>query len=146
MVGYPEPGYLAALLFPAGLNYLAWSPVWWDCPDHPNEWPDNTSRPVFLAEVDQPAGTVMFVDSGFDNNTVGYYLVDPPNATGTLGCYYWFGGWAIERGETGGRSGPYGRVAARHPGGVTVLWGDGHVGLMRIQALRDPWLWARRKS
>src|SRR5262249_55690267 len=91
--GCPQPGYAAALLFPAGLNYLAWSPVWWDCPQLRNgkqvSYPDNTVRPVLMAEVDQPAATVMFTDSGFDDNKLGYYLVDPPTAISTSGCYYW---------------------------------------------------------
>lgn len=146
VAGYPATGYLAALHFTAGLNYLAFSPVWWDCPQHRGEYPDDTSRPAAVADIEQPANTVMFADSGLDHNTSGFYLIDPPNARAGSGCYYWFGGWASERGGDGGRSGPYGQVAIRHPGGVMVLWGDGHVKVERIDTLRNPWLWARRKS
>lgn len=146
---YPSYGYNFAYLAPHK-----------DCPDgfdSPGTWtsssgsgsctpttgttsgsysPNGDGRGISLAQLDSPASTVAMADSTTVSGTTprwGYFGIRAPQV------------WPVTPPATP-TSDSYGRVWARHLDTVTVLFADGHVKSMKINALRDPELWRARKT
>jgi len=85
-----------------------------------------------LAEIVEPAATVMTIDSGWgftsNGGTFGV-MVDPPDGCTSPNTLGW-GGWGKD-----GTLGPYGNAKNRHSNGFNVSWVDGHVKWSRPEAL-----------
>lgn len=87
-----------------------------------------------LAEIAEPAATVMFIDTteakdlGDGTSNVGF-VVDAPDGWTSPNTYGW-GGWGRD-----GTFGPYGNAFPRHNLGMNTTWADGHVKWMRPEAL-----------
>jgi prepilin-type N-terminal cleavage/methylation domain-containing protein/prepilin-type processing-associated H-X9-DG protein len=103
--------------------------------------PTNPVSGIALASIEAPARTVAMADavssppSGSPTAlSWGYFIVRPPQL------------WA----KTVAPTPPfdresYGRVMPRHHGTASVLFADGHVKAVKIDALRDPDLWRAKK-
>jgi prepilin-type N-terminal cleavage/methylation domain-containing protein/prepilin-type processing-associated H-X9-DG protein len=98
--------------------------------------PNADGRGVALAAIDSPAQTVAMADAttiSGGKSLYGYFGIRAPQT------------WPVTP-PTTPTSDTYGRVWARHLDTVTVLFADGHVKSMKINALRDPELWRARKT
>jgi prepilin-type N-terminal cleavage/methylation domain-containing protein/prepilin-type processing-associated H-X9-DG protein len=100
--------------------------------------------PVTLAQIGQPASTVLFVDTKTVGSSAGYYASytaeSPAIVTVPDACGYTNGGWGA--GSFGDTPGLYpnnptytGDFAPRHTGGGNVAWCDGHAKWMQPGAL-----------
>jgi prepilin-type N-terminal cleavage/methylation domain-containing protein/prepilin-type processing-associated H-X9-DG protein len=128
----PAYGYLWGLFPNFGYNW------WYLAPDPTTSDPamasSSRSAGMGLAAVQSPAETVMLADSiwtpgGQPTTTVlGYFLIYPPSQ--------WAGAPPLN-----GFS--YGRVWPRHHNKANVLFVDGHVKALGIDALREERLWDR---
>jgi prepilin-type N-terminal cleavage/methylation domain-containing protein/prepilin-type processing-associated H-X9-DG protein len=101
--------------------------------------PAGDARGVALAAIDAPAQTVAMTDS-----------IAAPMATPTALKWGYYGVRAPQVWETTPsspmNSDTYGRVIERHLETTNVLFADGHVKAMKVEALRDPELWRVKKS
>lgn len=128
----PSYGYLWGLFPNYGYNW------WYLAPDPTTSDPATASTGrslgLGLAAVAAPAETVLLADSvwspqGQPNTTVlGYFLIYPPSQ--------WAGSPPVN-----GFS--YGRVWPRHHEKANVLFADGHVQALGIDALKDERRWDR---
>jgi prepilin-type N-terminal cleavage/methylation domain-containing protein/prepilin-type processing-associated H-X9-DG protein len=125
-------GYLWGMFPNYGYNW------WYLAPDpttsNPATASSNRSIGASLAALGSPADTVMLADSiwspaGEPNTTaIGYFILYPPSQ--------WAGAPPVN-----GFS--YGRVWPRHHNKANVLFVDGHVKAVSIDALKDERLWDR---
>jgi prepilin-type N-terminal cleavage/methylation domain-containing protein/prepilin-type processing-associated H-X9-DG protein len=98
--------------------------------------PNADGRGVSLAAVSSPAQTIAMTDSttiSGGKSIYGYFGIRAPQA------------WAATTPATP-TSDTYGRVWARHLETVNVLFADGHVKSMKINALRNVELWRAHKT
>lgn len=99
--------------------------------------PNADGRGVSLAAIDSPAQTVTMTDSttiSADGKSIfGYFGIRAPQT------------WPATP-PASAASDTYGRVWARHLDTVTVLFADGHVKSMKIDALRNIELWRAHKT
>jgi len=123
----PSYGYNYAYLNPE--NYLASNPP--NCPVDPGYADGVVIVPVNVAQIEQPARTVLLTDvKNIGTDSTGYFPswgVDPPY--GTNACYWngWGAGSAGDLAVFGGFLTYTGIVDPRHNGGVNVAFCDGHV-------------------
>lgn len=100
--------------------------------------PNNPVSGIGLAGVEASAQTVAMTDSVSAPTTSattlvwGYFAIRPPQL------------WAKTPPTPLNRE-SYGRVVPRHTQMTSVLWVDGHVKAMSMEALRDPNLWRAKK-
>lgn len=93
---------------------------------------------IALSGIEAAANTVAMTDSvaaptsNPTNLNWGYFAIRPPQV------------WAKTAPASPDRD-TFGRVTARHNGMTDVLFVDGHVKAMKIDALRDPNLWRAKK-
>ena len=97
--------------------------------------PNGDGRGVSLAQIEAPSQTIAMTDSSTVSSGAarwGYFGIRAPQA------------WLLPSGTVA--SDTYGRVWARHLETTNVLFSDGHVKAMKIDALRDVNLWRTKKS
>ena len=126
--------YAYGLYSSYGYNYAYLTPSA-ACPDGPESCATATSaagdsRALSLAGIEEVSRTIALADSSSRDaaNTSfvnGYFAIRPPQ---------WWGG-----------AYPQGRVNDRHLDTANVLFVDGHVKAMKLDALRDPNLWRAKK-
>lgn len=101
--------------------------------------PDPNGRSISLAQLDSPASTVAMTDS-----------ISAPRTAPTDLKWGYFGIRAPQVWEEAPSSplsvDSYGRVVARHLDTVNVLFADGHVKAMKLNALRNVELWRAKKT
>ncbi len=98
--------------------------------------PNADGRGVALSAIDSPSQTIAMADAttiSGGKSLYGYFGIRAPQT------------WAVTPPATPA-SDTYGRVWARHLDTVTVLFADGHVKSMKINALRDVELWRAKKT
>ena len=126
--------YAYGLYASYGYNYAYLTPSA-ACPDGPESCATATaangeSRGLALAAIEEASRTVAMADSSSldsSNKFVnGYFAIRPPQ--------WW------------GATYPQGRVNDRHLETANVLFVDGHVKAMKINALRDANLWRAKKA
>lgn len=97
--------------------------------------PDDGSRGISESAIDAPSETIAMTDSVYDDSAgqlaYGSFFIAAPQV------------WAAS--PTPLTSATYGQVVARHNGMVNVLFADGHVKSLTIDALRDINLWRAHK-
>jgi len=98
-------------------------------------------QPVTLSTADEPSNTLMISESTIYSATgggwvSGYYYIKPPSA---------WTGYDPNNSATWG-SDSFGRLWPRHNETLNVLFLDGHVKAMKINAVRDQNLWRAVKN
>ena len=97
--------------------------------------PNSDARGINLSVVESPSQTIAMSDSttiSSGKSLYGYFAIRAPQV------------WAATPPAAIG-SDTYGRVWARHNETANVLFADGHVKAMKMDALRDPNLWRAKK-
>lgn len=145
---YPSYGYNYAYLSPTAACPDAFDTPSPDCTAPPSRGSAHVPSPrgitvggsgIALSGIEAPAQTVAMVDSVSSPRSRpttlqwGYYVVRPPQL------------WAKTAPSPLDRE-SYGRVLPRHHRAASVLFADGHVKAMQIDALRDRNLWRAKKS
>jgi prepilin-type N-terminal cleavage/methylation domain-containing protein/prepilin-type processing-associated H-X9-DG protein len=149
---YPSYGYNYAYLSPNKAcpnGFDSTGPASWetqsglvsgDCTPTPGDvstafTADANNRGISMAAIDSPSQTIAMADSttiSSGKSILGYFAISAPQT------------WAAS--PTPLTSDTYGRVWARHNETVNVLFADGHVKAMKIDALRDQNLWRAVKN
>jgi prepilin-type processing-associated H-X9-DG protein len=127
---YPSYGYNYA--------YLAPSSTCLDGPDTPSAYvaAGSSAQPISIAAIDAPSTTIAMTDSADYGSTkggiyAGYYAIMPPS-----------GDWW----DNISKNIVNGHVLPRHLETTNVLFADGHVKAMKLDALMDLNLWRIHKQ
>jgi len=136
----PDSAFYYYGLYPSyGYNYAYLAPP----SDRPNG-PDSGSyvaagssaQPVSIAAIEAPSSTIAMADSADYGSTqggiyAGYYVIMPPS-----------GDWW----ENSAKNIVNGHILSRHLETTNVLFADGHVKALKLDALRDLDLWRLHKQ
>lgn len=129
----PDPGCPAGI--DSGGNSTAGSP----CVNYASS--GNGSEPIQLSAMDAPSETLLLSESSIYSATGGgwvggYYYIKPPSK--------WTG--YDPNDSSTWKSDSFGRLWARHNETINVLYADGHVKALKLNALRNQNLWRAIKN